>query len=145
MKSKPQFLPAVARVLNGKIQIEIDIAASVVPERGKWKAAPDVLGDGQAVAAPDFATVAWFGRLFTFGKKQAIVVGELWIARSEGYEWVTQDHLLREAGADSACLRDLFRNHPAWGTLIQSAMPHGGQPGTYRLANGAIEPTQAAA
>lgn len=113
MKSKPQFIPSVARVLDGKIHIEVDIAASTVPERGHWRAAPTVLCDGKGVAAPDFATITWFGRLFTFGKKQAIVLGELWVARSEGYEWVTQEHLLLEADAGSACLRDLFRNHPA--------------------------------
>lgn len=78
----------------------------------------------------DFAAVSWYGTLYTFTKKQRIIVASLWAAWEAGYHWLTQERLLEDAESDCSRLRDLFRGHPAWGTMIVSKS--GGE--IYRLA-----------
>lgn len=71
--------------------------------------------------APSSFTV---GQQFT--RKQAMVVEAL--RRANGAE-VSEAELLKAAGSDCSRLRDLFKRHPAWGTLI---VP-GDEPKTFRL------------
>lgn len=84
--------------------------------------------------SPDFSAVAWRGEQFTFSRKQRLVVAALWLAREDGYDWVSTETLLDAAESDGGRVRALFGKHPAWGTLIVSALDAGGTPGTYRLA-----------
>lgn len=89
---------------------------------------------GAVTHGPDFAAVNWGGRVFTFAPKQRSVVAALFRAREDGHGWVGQDALLEIADSDCHRLRDLFRGHPAFGTLIVGAVEAGGPPGAYRLA-----------
>jgi hypothetical protein len=84
--------------------------------------------------SPDFCSVHWYGQDYDFTPSQASVVGVLWAAWENGTPAVHQQTLLDHAGssmADSSKprLRDLFRNHPAWGTMIRSGV----RQGTHRL------------
>lgn len=71
--------------------------------------------------SPDFASVLVGEKLFVFTASQALVVRELWAAMEHGTPVVSDAHLLNLADSDATFLRDLFRRHPAWNTLIVSA------------------------
>jgi hypothetical protein len=78
--------------------------------------------------ASDYSTVRWGEESFSFSPKQRRVVQALFAARREGHD-IHQQGLLDAADSDASRLRDLFRDHPAWGTMII-----GGETlGTYRL------------
>ncbi len=79
----------------------------------------------------DWRLVDWpgLGR-FTFSRLQGRVISALWDAHREGAPAVRQEDLLRVVDSQSPRLGDLFRGHPAWGTLIV----RGPGPSTYRLA-----------
>lgn len=80
----------------------------------------------------DFRSVRWFGIDYTFTPTQAAVVKSLWENWENETPDVGQDAILEGAGSECDRLRDLFRNHPAWGTLI---VPTGSANArTYRLA-----------
>jgi hypothetical protein len=83
----------------------------------------------------DFRSCRWGTKQFTFTAQQAACVRVLWESRQRGTFDVSQITVLGEAEsamADSPKprLRDLFRSHPAWGTMIVK----GSTRGTYRLA-----------
>lgn len=78
------------------------------------------------------------GPVFTFSAKQALAVGELWAAEEGGSPEVQERQLLAAADSDSDRLADLFKRHPAWGTLIV----RGVLPGTFRLAGPADAPDE---
>jgi hypothetical protein len=67
----------------------------------------------------DFRQVRWplVGE-FNFTYKQAAVIRELWRAAESGRKQATEAELLRAAESDGSRVRDLFRHHPAWGTLV---------------------------
>lgn len=75
---------------------------------------------------PDFRSVVWDGEVYGFSPGQAAVVEKLWQAMEGGY-WDLAKETLIDSEAD---LGDLFRKHPAWGTMI---VP-GKSKGTYRLS-----------
>jgi hypothetical protein len=91
---------------------------------------------GQAVVtSADFRSMRWGVEQFAFTEKQAACVRVLWDARERGAPELSQVTILGEA--ESAMvderkpqLRKLFKDHPAWGTLIVK----GSTRGTYRLA-----------
>jgi hypothetical protein len=96
---------------------------------------PSARADGwasgdQAKQFGDCRAVYWpgLGR-FKFSPKQAAVVRALWEARQGGVPEVGQADLLRTADSDCARLVDLFKGHPAWGSLIV----RGEVAGHYRL------------
>lgn len=89
----------------------------------------------------DFASVVWFGASYAFTGNQAAVVKLLWRAWENGTPCVRDETLTSAADRDEtltaaadrddgARLGDLFRGHPAWGTMI---VP-GQMKGTHRLA-----------
>jgi hypothetical protein len=78
---------------------------------------------------PDFASCWWFGAYYTFTASQARAVAVLWAAWENGTPDVRQETLLESAGSESSRLDNLFRRHPAWGTMI---VP-GPQKGLFRL------------
>jgi hypothetical protein len=88
---------------------------------------------GQAAGvshSPDFASVNWFGTPRTFSPKQRPVVHELWAAWVNGTPDVSLAYLLEAADLPgTARLPALFRDHPAFGTMIVK----GGQKDTFRL------------
>jgi hypothetical protein len=82
----------------------------------------------------DFCSVHWYGQDYVFAPSQAYVVKLLWEAWENATPAVHQQTLLDHVGSSMADnskprLRDLFRKHPAWGTMIRC----GGAKGTYCL------------
>ena len=91
--------------------------------------------------SPDFHSVRWEGQEFTFTPRQSLVVQLLYEAHSKGVPEVGQNRILEDVGSlekptrgrllkPPTRLRDLFRNHPAWGSLIVQ----GAKRGNYRLS-----------
>jgi hypothetical protein len=66
----------------------------------------------------DFRSVHWFGADYTFTPTQAAVIRQLWEAWEDGTGGVGQETLLESAGSTGGRLRDVFRGHPAWGTMV---------------------------
>jgi hypothetical protein len=77
------------------------------------------------------------GVTFRFSEKQSRVVKSLLEARARRAPDVEQRKLLDAADSDTGRVRDLFRGHPAWGTMIVQ----GEVSGTYRL-NWPLEPEE---
>jgi len=84
----------------------------------------------EARHSPDFRSVFWFGQQYSFTATQARIVQELWRAWENGTPGVSGEHLLETSESLSARVADVFKHHPAWGTMIQP----GKSKGTYRLA-----------
>lgn len=82
-------------------------------------------GEQQPEAEParhsiDFRFVHWYGRDHTFSAKQASCIRVLWEARENQTPEVGDGTILEKAGAgDRQRLRDVFKNHLAWGTMIR--------------------------
>jgi hypothetical protein len=83
----------------------------------------------EARHSPDFRSVNWFGRRYSFTPIQTACVKELWEVWKNATPEVGQAYVLEKAEADSARLSDVFKNHPAWGKMI---VP-GSVRGTFRL------------
>ncbi len=79
--------------------------------------------------SPDFRSVHWFGTDYYFSTGQAACVKRLWEAWEQGTPDVGQDKILVDAEVECKRLVDLFRGHPAWGTMILRSGPKG----LYRL------------
>lgn len=80
--------------------------------------------------SPDYRTVVWRGRSFQFSPSKAIVVQALHEANLAGMPDVAGADLIERAESNSNRMSDLFRDDPAWNTLIISGIAKG----TYRLA-----------
>ena len=78
--------------------------------------------------SPDYATVIWKGQAFYFNRHQAACVRLLHKGWMNGTELLGGDYLLGALGSASR-MSDLFKRHPAWGSLI---VP-GERRATYRL------------
>ena len=78
--------------------------------------------------SPDYATVIWKGQAFYFNRHQATCVRLLHEGWMDGTELLGGDYLLGALGSASR-MSDLFKRHPAWGSLI---VP-GERRATYRL------------
>lgn len=83
----------------------------------------------QPTHSADFRSVSWRGTTYTFTAQQAACVKILWDHSQTQTPDVSDAHLLEETETNSG-LRHLFRNHPAWRTMIVS----GATRGTHRLA-----------
>jgi len=68
---------------------------------------------------------------FTFTPTQAACVAVLWKNAANGTPAVGQDAILENAGSSSERLSDIFKNHPAWGTMI---VPLEKKRGTFKLS-----------
>jgi hypothetical protein len=79
----------------------------------------------------DFRSVRWFGTTYSFTTKQAPVVDLLYKHWRAGTPDVGDETLLLSVDPEAppARLSTLFRDHPAWGTMIVA----GGSKGTHRL------------
>lgn len=78
----------------------------------------------------DFRSVDWFGTKHAFTLTQAACVRVLWEAWKNGTPELSQATILERAETASSRLANVFRNHPAWETMIVS----GQRKGTFRLA-----------
>ena len=68
--------------------------------------------------SPDFAWCCWNGTVYTFSPRQAKFVSLLWQAWEGGHE-LSDRWMLEQTNAHCPKVRDAFRNHPAWGEMIQ--------------------------
>ena len=78
----------------------------------------------------DFRSVKWCGQSYLFTKSQALCVKVMWEASQQGTPEMEGLTILTDADAAGTRLIDVFRKHPAWGTMIVK----GGTKGAYRLA-----------
>lgn len=70
-----------------------------------------------AAHSSDFASVNWFGTVYEFTANQAACVKLLWGAWENRTPILGESTILENADVNSP-LRSLFRDHPAWGTMI---------------------------
>lgn len=87
----------------------------------------------QPCHSSDYASVHWFGADYTFTSKQADAVSEWWAAWQNGTPALHDDTVLAELESNARgkphALRDLFKGHPAWDTMIV----RGPRQGTHQL------------
>lgn len=81
--------------------------------------------------SPDFRSVNWYGTLHEFTPQQAACVKVLWEAWENGTPAVGDATTLEAADSKAERLGLVFRDHPAWGTMIVD----GATKGTHRLAD----------
>ncbi len=68
--------------------------------------------------SPHYRSVCWRGQTYSFSKTQAIAFGVLMRCWADGVPDVAGDYLLNAIDSDATNLCDLFRQHPAWNTII---------------------------
>lgn len=68
----------------------------------------------------DFRVLHFRGETWNLGPMQASVVRQLHEAWSAGQHWMSGKQLLTKAGANTLRMRDLFKTHPGWQTLLLS-------------------------
>lgn len=76
----------------------------------------------------DFRSVKWNGRVFNFTPNQAAIIRVLWTAWENGTPDVGQDTLFDAADCITRRMSVVFRNNPAWQTMVVSL-----RKGAYRL------------
>lgn len=79
----------------------------------------------------DFASVVHYGDPYEFTKNQRPIVQILWEQCENGTAAVGSQFLLEEASSDQTRLSAVFRDHPAWSTMI---VP-GSRNDTYQIAD----------
>ncbi len=77
-----------------------------------WPVAP--VTDTTCDHSPDFSSVVWFGRPYSFTPTQAAIVRQLWTAYQSGCPEVGGAALLEVAGSTSGKISDVFKDAPAW-------------------------------
>jgi len=78
----------------------------------------------------DFRSVTWFGEKYTFTANQAACIRLLWEAWENDTPELSGSVILETADIAQDRLSAVFRNHPAWGTMIRP----GQTKGSYRLS-----------
>lgn len=120
-----------------KLTFSSPMAESLRESVRKWTEKAEEFGaDPQKTQKPvedfvpgfDYRMVRWHGQEFIFSPRQAHIVEILHKAHQNGTPLVGQAALLAGVESGAKRLLDLFRDHPAWGTFIESD----GQ-GLYRL------------
>lgn len=101
-----------------------------------WKTILAVLRGHEQPAnrhSEDYSTVLWQGLSYAFSPSQARAVEILWKAYENGTPDVHQASIHERIGSSSESqrLRDIFKNHPAWGTMIVA----GEGKGMFRLSS----------
>lgn len=111
-----------------------DCVASQVPEvqrAGGGQVQSAILSDEKpARHSSDFRSVIWFGTPFSFTANQAACIKVLWDAWENGTPDVGDQTIIEAADASSLRLSVVFRDSPAWGTMIRP----GHTKGTHRLS-----------
>ncbi|CAN5390410.1 hypothetical protein BH11PLA2_BH11PLA2_23290 [soil metagenome] len=116
-------------------QAAMPAAAASAPMNATTTASPAMIVDSACKRSPDCMIVDVVGGTrYLFTRKQRLIVARLFEARTQGFDFVDQYELLKAAESDQVQLRNVFKNHPAWGTLIVSGLDCGGPAGSYRIA-----------
>ena len=97
---------------------------------GKAETKTELVDKKKTTYSTDFRSVRWFGTNYSFTPNQAAAVKILWENWEKGTPDVGGDTLAVEIESDSKRPRDIFKGHPAFGTMIRP----GKTKGTYRLA-----------
>lgn len=82
----------------------------------------------QCIHSEDYRSVVWFGVQYRFSAAQAAAVRLLWEAWQRGVPEVSGVTLLEASESAGGKVSGVFRDHPAWGTMIGQAGK-----GQYRL------------
>ncbi len=105
------------------------VTAETVTPAGAPSGGSREQGEG-CTHSPDYRSVKWEGEDYHFTANQAACVQQLWEAWKNGTPDVGDATLLETVGAECSRLRDIFKRHPSWGTMIVE----GETKGTHRLA-----------
>ena len=116
-----RMLDEVAADLEWHLGGDVSNAASVAEPTQLPPARPSV----------DFRSVYYYGANYSFTKMQAVIFRLLWEAFQNGTPDIGAETLLEAVDAKTSRLVDIFRDHPAWGTLIVD----GKTKGSKRLAD----------
>jgi len=116
---REQIASVLIRTRSG-LRLHIDVP-------GWWR--PEAEAKGPMRHGPGFRSVYANGVNYSFTKTQARVVARLWEAWENGTPDVPDELLCKTAGTTGERLADVFRECPAWGTLIVE----GGSRGVHRL------------
>lgn len=115
--SKSDDVPTAERKLSDLLKFVSELAQSATP-------------DESPTHSPDFRSVNWFGTPHEFTAQQAACVKVLWEAWENRTPTVGDSTILEAADSDAERLGLVFRDHPAWETMIVA----GSTKGTHRLA-----------
>jgi len=112
--------PIGPRAKRGKLRTNAESAKPKSPAASK-----------ATVFAPsdDYRSATFRGKSYSFTSRQAQVVEMLHEAYLNGTPELGKDHILEKLGSPNSRLRDTFKKHPAWNSLIVS----GEKRGAYRL------------
>jgi hypothetical protein len=124
---KDDYVRGSARLNGRKVSVTYDIPLFDPPRVPLPKPTKEVASHDR-----DFKWVDWFGVIFEFVGAQCGVVAHLWKASEDGIGGVSQLVLLDGADCEKSRLRDLFRAHPAWETMI--VPDHDAGAGHYKLS-----------
>ena len=75
--------------------------------------------------SPDFRSVRWRDKRFSFTANQAVVVKTLWESFEKGTPEVGDAYLLEATDSSANRLKDVFRKHGAWGAMIVEGQTKG--------------------
>ena len=75
--------------------------------------------------SPDFRSVDWGGQKFSFTGQQAAVVKILWESFENGTPEVGDAYLQETTDSNADRLKDVFRKHGAWATMIVEGQTKG--------------------
>jgi len=68
--------------------------------------------------SPDYRSVFWKGRTFTFSSIQASVIRLLWEGWESNLPELSGEYILETVDSQSNYVGDLFKGHPAWKNFI---------------------------
>ena len=107
-----QLAAAVPRLERGELQAN-SLIGLLAAEQSRAEE-----GSVEFWYSPDYASVTWRGRQFVFTGPQAAVVGNLHRAHEQRLGALNSALALEGSGREGARMSDVFKRHPAWGTLI---------------------------
>jgi hypothetical protein len=116
----------------GLMAIDVDLKRAAAPIAGESTALASFVGEVVESSAivtrtarhsADFSSVHWYGQDYVFKGLRAKCVGVLWQAWEHGTPVLHQSTILENAGSarEDQRLALVFKDHPAWGTMIVSA------------------------
>jgi hypothetical protein len=117
---------SAARELVRELRARLIAAGHLTPDAAtEAKAKPPRRPLPPARHGPDFRSVHWFGTDYSFTAGQAAIVAIPWGAWENETPDVAHETLLGEAGLETKRLVVVFKDHPAWGTMIVGGQSKG--------------------
>lgn len=113
----PSWDPALIKVI-GMITERVKLESKLQPLTDPDDNPPTPPDPDTPLFSEDYRSGRWKDYRFTFLTKWAAVMEKLHANWQQGTPDLSKDVLLEAAGSDASELRDLFRGHEAWKTLI---------------------------